>query len=146
MAARPYLPFTEEQRALVARDALLEGRLLVAEDDGTRALREQYRTLMRAVHDSYRNKHPRATRSGTDGDTWQRWTTQVMMRTVYRIRGEHDYVCLLCRESVDTLPNRGIGRLPHEYVRKLETHGAACALSFVLGEFEPRGPRKGDRR
>ncbi len=111
-----------KQLASVVLDALLEKRSADVAEDLT--------VLLPLAVSEYLRLQPRA-RSG-DGRLWQ-------YRMDHQTKECH-FVCLFCRESLNTLP---WGKPVTEYMaKKFVTHAQICAMRLLAGHIKGTGPQE----
>lgn len=114
--------------ASVVLDSILEGRIRAPGQLGVEVELECLR-LMKISLKTHQHYHPRI---------WHKpgrktgWTGKIGVFTLYETHGEHDYVCGFCRESLATIPNKGVGTIPGALVRRFETHGWSCGMRYLM--------------
>jgi hypothetical protein len=120
-------------------DALLTG---VIDSPELAPLRSAMLAVVMAASDAMaRQLAPRTSRCVA----WRRkpraWWTKLGLVVERTQRGEHDYVCLFCGESLDTVSEaRGAPRsIPVAKYRRWQHHAAECACQVVIEVARCRG-------
>ena len=112
--------------ASVVLDAVLEGRIHAS---GQIDIRLECLRLMKIALKLHQAEHPR--RWKPDGRKLG-WTGKIGLYTRYELYGEHDYMCGFCRDSIATIPNKGVGTIPAALVKRFETHGWSCGMRYLM--------------
>lgn len=120
---------------IVEATVLLDRLILEAEGTQTYAsrtpeLREIYDRVIPEAIAQYLRRFPKARNNGH--------TYAQMPRVVDGVR-EIDFLCLVCRTSINTVSGKG-GTLPQAFWINLQKHTDLCAVRFLIGQLEPLGP------